>query len=66
MIRNDFRKDLRLRPPIGQRDLHALLVVLLVRRELVLDRELRVERLLDYETTFFSVEHHEKTLYGCE
>ena len=42
VVGHDLRKDLRLRPPIGQRDLHALLVVLLVRRELVLDRELRV------------------------
>ena len=38
MVRHDLRKDLRLRPSVRQRDLHAPLVVLLVRRELVLDR----------------------------
>ena len=35
VVRDDFTEDLRLRPAIRQRDLHALPVVLLVRRELV-------------------------------
>ena len=62
MVRDDLRKDLRLRPSVRQRDLDALLVVLLVRRELVLDRELRIKRLFDDETCFFSVQDDEKTL----
>ena len=42
VVRNDLRKDLRFGPSIRQRDLHALLVILLVRRELVLDGQLRI------------------------
>ena len=60
MVRNDLRKDLRLRPSISECHFDALLVVLLVRRELVLDRELRVERLLNYETRFLAVQDDEK------
>ena len=60
VVGNDFTENLGFRPSVRQRDLHALLVVLLVRRELVLDRQLRVERLFDYEACFFSVQDDEK------
>jgi hypothetical protein len=60
VVTYDLREDLRLRPSIGQCHFNTLLVVLLVRGKLVLDRQLRIQRLFDDEACFLAVQDDEK------
>ena len=52
VVGNDLAEDLRLRPSVRQRDLHALVLCLLVRGEFIFNSKLRIQGLFDKKTIF--------------